>query len=147
MTKIIPKICPNKPTADGRYVYSKAQLCLVILWQTYKLHFFQILHNYAFIRCKTLLIIWYRAGGIDDNCSKTHVTYSTHWNRHRAQHQSLIVAFDYVFSISLCVSPSLFICLLVPVLLPYWCSSIYPLSTCILSGLLCPNWKAELIIP
>lgn len=61
--------------------------------------------------------------------------------------QSDIVVFKYVFSISLCVSLSLFICLPAPVLLPVWCLSIYPLPTCILSRLLCPNWKAELIIP
>lgn len=30
---------------------------------------------------------------------------------------------------------------------PNWSLSIYSLPTCILSGLLCPNWKAELIIP
>ena len=51
-----------------------------------------------------------------------------------------------MFIISLCVSPSLYICLLVPVVLPHRCWSIYPLPPCILSGLLCPNWKAELII-
>ncbi len=79
--------------------------------------------------------------------SVAHEVMQTAHTETSPRHWSHFVAFDYVFSISLCVSPSLFICLLFPVLLPCWCLIIYPLPTCILSRLLFPNWKAELIIP
>lgn len=70
-------------------------------------------------------------------------------NRYRSDrytdHPWQIGAFDFVFRTNIDKYTSSCICL--TALVPYWYLTIYLLCVCILRGLLCPNWKAELIIP